>query len=338
MLVFSCRLDENITVTNGTLKSVCTFCNSVLSAKFAEGIVRNGRAYDIFFCSKCMIGMTIPAPSPEELGELYSSDNYRAASGVKFNRPLERIVFLFRLGRKRRIEKYIKTGRILDIGCGRGLFLSLMGSGGWEVAGTEFNEETASFASRAYRVEVKTGGPAEWGFKDESFDVITINHALEHIRNPGEIISACKRLLRKGGLLVIAVPNISSLQAAAGKGAWFHLDIPYHLYHFSEEGLAGLLKKSSYHIAGTRRFELEFGPFGWLQTLLNLSGITTNFFYDLLKNRELRKRAFAEIRWADVILTFILLPLYLPLSFMLSLFESYILKRGGTVEIYAVNG
>ncbi len=337
MLVFYFRLDENITVANGNLKSDCTFCNAVLSTKLTGGIVRNGKAYDIFFCNKCVIGITIPVPSPEELTGLYSSDSYRATSGVKFNRLLERLVYLFRLRRKRRIEKYIKKGRILDIGCGRGLFLSLMRSCGWEVTGTEFNSETASYASRAYGVDVKTGDPSEWGFPDGSFDVITINHALEHIRDPGEIISTCKKLLRKGGLLVIAVPNISSLQAAAGKSAWFHLDIPYHLYHFSEEGLAGLLQKSSYHISRTRRFELEYGPFGWLQTLLNLSGIRTNLLYTLLKNPELRKGEFAKTRGADVILTLIFLPLYLPLSFMLSLFESLILKRGGTVEVYAVN-
>lgn len=336
-LVFSFRLDENITVTNGTLESVCIFCNALLSTKFTGEIVRVGKAYDILFCKKCVIGMTIPVPSLKELTGLYLSDSYRATSGVKFNRLLERLVYLFRLRRKRRIEKYIRKGRILDIGCGRGLFLSLMSSSGWEVAGTEFNGETASYAFRAYGVDVKTGTPSEWGFPDESFDVITINHALEHIRNPGEIISTCKKLLRKGGLLVIAVPNISSLQAAAGKGAWFHLDIPYHLYHFSEEGLAGLLKKSSYHISRTRRFDLEYGPFGWLQTLLNLSGIRTNFLYNLLKNPELRKSEFAMTRGAEVILTFILLPLYLPLSFVLSLFESFILKRGGTVEVYAVN-
>jgi len=38
----------------------------------------------------------------------------------------------------------------------------------------------------------------------------------------------------------------------------------------------------------------------------------------------------------DIVYTLMLLPLYIPLSFVLSLVESFLLKRGGTVEIYAV--
>ena len=297
---------------------------------------RDGKTYDVYFCKKCVIGVTIPMPTLKELAGLYSSESYRTTSGVKFNKLLEHLIYLFRLRRKRRIEKYITKGRILDIGCGRGLFLTFMRNDGWEVTGTEFNGETASYASRDYGIDVKTGRPSNWGFPDESFDVITINHALEHVQNPAEIFSSCRRLLRKGGLLVIAVPNISSLQSAAGKRAWFHLDIPYHLYHFSEEGLVGLLKKSSFYISRIRRFDLEYSPFGWIQTLLNLSGIRYNLFYNLLKNPELRKSEFAKARRADVMLSFILLPLYVPLSFVLSLFESLILKRGGAIEVYAV--
>ncbi len=315
---------------------VCPFCGNLLNSKFNGVRESDDNRYSVFYCEPCAIGVTVPVPSLAELDSLYASDSYRTSSGVRFNKLLERIIYLFRLGRKRRIEQYIEKGRILDIGCGRGLFLALMRAGGWEAAGTEFNEETASLAARAYGLEVKSGVPSEWGYPDERFDVITIHHALEHIQAPGEMLGTCRRLLKKGGLLVIAVPNISSLQAAVGKRAWFHLDVPYHLYHFSEAGLAGLLKKNSFSIAGIRRFDIEQGPFGWIQTLLNRSGIRRNLLYTLLKNPALRKRELAEAVKTDIVYTAILLPLYIPLSFVLSLFESFVLKRGGTVEIYAV--
>lgn len=323
-------------MNNESLKPTCVFCNDRLTIKLRKNIERDGKVYDIYFCNKCLIGAEIPVPSMTDLKKLYSSDNYRADSGVKFNKFFEHLIYLFRLRRRRRIGKYIKKGSILDIGCGRGLFLSIMNKGGWEVTGTEFDGETASYASKAYGIDVKTGNPSEWGFTDESFDVITINHVLEHIRNTAEIFSSCKRLLRKGGLLIVAVPDISSLQAAAGKEVWFHLDIPYHLYHFSEEGLVGQLKKNAFHISRIRRFDLEHGPFGWLQTLLNLSGRRYNLFYNILKKPALRKRELAKASRADIMLNLFLLPIYIPLSFVLSLLESFILKRGGTVEIYAV--
>jgi 2-polyprenyl-3-methyl-5-hydroxy-6-metoxy-1,4-benzoquinol methylase len=304
--------------------------------KLTGNIERDGKEYDIYLCKKCLIGVLSPMPSIEALKSLYSSESYRATSGVKFNEFFEQLIYLFRIRRKRRIKEYIKRGRILDIGCGRGLFLNIMRKDGWDVMGAEFDEEIASNAFKAYGVSVKTGNPSEWGLSDESFDVITINHALEHIKNPVEILNASKRLLRKGGLLVIATPNISSLQAAAGKKVWFHLDIPYHLYHFSEEGLVRLLQKNSFNISRIRRFDLEYNPFGWLQTLLNLSGIRENFFYNLLKNPELRNREFVKTNIPYLMLTVILLPIYFPLSFLLSVFESLMLKRGGTVDIFAV--
>ncbi len=314
----------------------CLFCGSRLERKFREDRDRGGDSYDVFFCEKCVIGVTLPAPSSAELGSLYGSESYRTASGARFHKLLERIIFLCRLRRGRRIERYIRKGRILDIGCGRGLFLALMRTGGWDVAGTEFNAETASYAAGAYNLEVKSGDPSEWDFPGESFDVITIHHALEHVRNPAEMIGACRRLLKKNGLLVAAVPNIASLQAVFGKRAWFHLDVPYHLYHFSEAGLAGLLRKHSFAIDRISRFDLEQGPFGWLQTLLNRSGIQRNLLYDLLKKPALRNHVSIGAMKMGIAYTLLLLPLYVPLSFVLSLAESFLLKRGGTVEMYAI--
>jgi SAM-dependent methyltransferase len=322
-------------VTQETPEYACPFCSGPVRRKFGD-VRAVDSIFSVFFCEQCAIGVTLPVPSAEELGRLYGSESYRTTSGVRFNKLLERLILLFRAGRRNRIERYFKKGLILDIGCGRGLFLALMKTGGWNVAGTEFNEETASYAAKAYDLEVKSGVPSEWGFPDESFDVITIHHALEHVPDPVEMIGACRRLLKKSGLLVVAVPNLNSLQAAVGKEVWFHLDVPYHLFHFSETGLAALLKKHSFAISEVKRFDFEQGPFGWLQTLLNISGIRKNLLYSLLKNPALRKRELREVAKRSIVFTFLLLPFYVPLSFVLALFESFLLKRGGTIEVYAI--
>ncbi len=298
--------------------------------------MHNGRPYAVYFCNVCKTGSTIPAPSGDELSEIYSSGSYRTDAGRRFNPLIEFFVYVSRIMRRRRVEKYVKTGSILDVGCGRGLFLDVMRRGGWKVAGSEFNKETASFAAVAYGIPVAAGNPSEWGFPAESFDAITMSHVLEHLRRPAEMIGECRRLLRNGGLLAVAVPDISSLQAAFGKEAWFHLDLPCHLHHFSEDGLTGLLQRHSFRIMKIRRFDLEYNPFGWLQTLLNRSGIRRNALYDLLKSSGLRKKAISEAAAKDIALALALLPVYLPLSLALSLYESFILKKGGTVEVFAV--
>jgi hypothetical protein len=141
--------------------------------------------------------------------------------------------------------------------------------------------------------------------------------------------------MRRGGLLVLSVPDILSLQASVGNRVWFHLDPPYHLQHFSEEGLTKLLGKHSFVIRRIRKFDWEYNVFGWLQTLLNLAGIRKNLFYDSLKMENLRQRQSSDRTGWGLLLTYFLLPVFVPLSLILSFFESYVLKKGGTIEVYA---
>jgi 2-polyprenyl-3-methyl-5-hydroxy-6-metoxy-1,4-benzoquinol methylase len=315
----------------------CAVCGRVIDDKLVN-VTREGVSYDIFFCRGCRVGTTFPVPSAEELAQLYSAGNYRSAErGRRFNAFVEFFINISRLMRARRIKRHVRTGKLLDIGCGRGLFLYTMRKEGWDVKGVEFNDDIARSAMEAYGVDVRAGSLKEAGFGTGEFDVITINHVLEHVERPVEMITECRRMLKKGGLLVIAVPNIASLQASAGKEGWFHLDPPYHLTHFSEEGLSRLLKKNSFTIVTIRRFDPEHNPFGWLQTLLNMSGIERNLFYNLLKRRASGGKRFPECRTSDLVFSFVLLPFYVPLSLLLSLFESYVLKRGGTIEVYAVH-
>jgi len=301
-----------------------------------KDVEENEKTYNIFFCEICKVGVTIPIPSPGELSSLYSSGTYRAANGKRFVGLVETAINFSRQLRRKRIEKYKEKGRILDIGCGRGVFLDVMRKHGWKVAGTEYNKETAESINKNYNINIVTGDPGDWGFPPGSFDVVTMNHVLEHMSAPENAIGECSRLLVKGGLLVVAVPNITSLQSSFGKHLWFHLDIPYHLYHFSEEGLSSLLEKYNFHLLKIRRFDLEYNPFGWLQTLLNLTGIRKNLLYNLLKNINSRNILISNASKWNLMVTIALLPLYLPMSLVLSLYESFMLKKGGTIEVYAV--
>lgn len=315
-------------------KIACSLCNNHLRTKYIDDVQRFNKTFDVYLCEKCMVGVTIPTPSLEDISELYSTGSYRSGSGKRFNPLVEYLIYVSRILRKRRIQKYIKQGRILDIGCGRGLFLEIMRRDGWDVTGVEYNKETALHVFETYGIKAQTETSIRT-LPDKSFDVITLNHVLEHTYRPAELIKECRRLLRKDGLLVIAVPNIHSLQASAGGKVWFHLDLPFHINHFSEKGLSKLLNRNSFSLLKTRQFDLEYGPFGWLQTLLNLSGLSENLLYNMLKNPELRNKTSNVAGW-ELILTFMLLPVYFPVSVMLSVIESLLLKRGGTIEVYAI--
>lgn len=309
----------------------CKVCKDGMARDAKLHAIRSGNAYQVYFCDVCLNAFIDPVPTEAEQAALYAAGVYRADQGKRFNPAVEALVNLFMLQRKRRIKAFRQGGTLLDIGCGRGSFLASMKHAGWQVAGVEFNDETAAYAREVYGLTATT----DLEFPVESFDVITINHVLEHMEDPAQTIRACYGLLRKEGALIIAVPNIGSLQAMVGKSAWLHLDLPHHLVHFSEEGLRRLLQANGFRIVKARRFDLEQNPFGWLQTLLNLAGIRENLFYNLLKNPALRKAEMELASVRDVLLTFCLLPVFAPLALLLALFESFVLRRGGTVEVWA---
>ncbi len=318
-----------------TTKAVCGICGKDDETRcFARDLERGEGCYDVHFCLRCQVGFTVPFPSSEVLSRLYASSSYRSNDGTRFNVVLESLVRYFTAGKTRKIRKFHKgRGALLDVGCGRGLFLDIMKKDGWHVTGVEFNEETASYANKVYEIDVITP-QSMMAVPDESYDVITIFHVLEHMKDPAAVLRTCRRLLKKHGLLVIAVPNVSSLQAVLGKSHWFHLDVPYHLYHFTLSGLRRLLLDNSMKIARVRQLDFEQNIFGWLQTLLNVSGIKNNLLYSLLKKPELRRTELAAARTRDILLTLLLSPIYFPLSVVLSLIES-LMKRGGTIQIYS---
>ncbi|MBF0345395.1 MAG: class I SAM-dependent methyltransferase [Nitrospirae bacterium] len=321
-------------------KTLCEICHASLSDESVSGCSANNGGYSVRVCKRCGVGMTVPQPSPEVLAALYETGAYRSKGGRRFTFFVEALIYFFRQLRKKKVKRYASTaatcGNLLDVGCGRGLFLHVMKEDGWSVVGVEFDSNAASNVSATYKIECLWGEPECWQLADGTFDVITINHVLEHVSKPYELISRCSRLLKESGCLIVSVPNFSSLQACVGRGCWFHLDTPYHLYHFSEDGLMLLLKEASLRVKDVNRFDVEYSPFGWLQTLLNLTGIRKNLLYNLLKDAQTRRRELAEVKRGELLINFALLPYLTPAAFVLTLYESFIAKRGGTIEVIAV--
>ena len=320
---------------NESQKPDCVFCGKPLYILVLNNIYRNGMVWNVSECAECQIAMINPFPSDKKIASLYSTGNYRTDGGTRFVFFIEYLIYLGNLLERMRIEKYAQIGKVLDIGCGRGLFLNIMRRGGWHVAGSELNKETASYAENVYGLKVYTGNIAEHFLAPESFQVINIRGVLEHLKEPDAMLSEAHRLLKKGGLLVILVPDIRSFEFKLGRENWFHLDLPYHLFQFTEEGLIRLLKKKGFKLRRIKRFHLEYSLFGWLQTLLNLSKIRFNLFYDLLKSGNLRGEKMEPINFVGIIATLFLLPVYLPMSLLFSALEAVLFRRGGIIQVYA---
>lgn len=134
-------------------------------------------------------------------------------------------------------------GRLLDLGCGSGNYLHAFQRLGWEAYGVDNSPLAAEQVRKTFGLKVITGELEETNFPDGYFDVITLIHVLEHLRDPVGTLQEVSRILARGGLILLALPNVRSLPAWVFGSHWFALDVPRHLYHFSPATLRHLLRK-----------------------------------------------------------------------------------------------
>jgi SAM-dependent methyltransferase len=110
------------------------------------------------------------------------------------------------------VRKHVPRGRLLEIGCGTGFFLAELRKH-YEVCGIDISPFALDCARRNCPGADIRNLPAEEvdRFPPEYFDVIIARHVLEHLREPGEVLRRCGRVLRPGGLLLFVVPHTDSL-------------------------------------------------------------------------------------------------------------------------------
>jgi len=196
-------------------------------------------------CTSCGFLWTAEAPRIEEMSRFYGMV-YEQSIHPPLAHPLLRRVWmeLQTRMRARMVERQAGTrcGNILDIGCGDGDFLRAMRRCGWHAIGVELTDEKRN---KLTALGIHAVGPNDFPkLKDESFDAVTLWHALEHLHQPLDVLRRVRRLLKPGGVCVIAVPNAGSPQATRDGAMWFGFDVPRHLWHFTPETLARFLAQS----------------------------------------------------------------------------------------------
>jgi 2-polyprenyl-3-methyl-5-hydroxy-6-metoxy-1,4-benzoquinol methylase len=292
--------------------------------------------FSIRRCDECGLAYTVPQLSLESMSQYYPS-SYYGSGNLRFNRLFEVLVGWFRRRRAARLHQLRgeRTGAVLDIGCGRGHFLNALRQRGWACTGTELSDKAANHARETLALDVRVGPFREGMFPDDTFDVVFLWHVLEHIPDTFDALMQVRRLLRTGGMLVVALPNLASWQARLSRYGWFHLDLPRHYVHCSIEWLLWSLSQLEFEIVEVNHFSMEQNVYGWIQSLLNCMGLKKNLLYDVLKHPSARDvaRPFRTYP-AQTVVSIVAAGVLLPLAGVAMLAEA-LFRRGGTIEVYA---
>ncbi|WP_338406984.1 class I SAM-dependent methyltransferase [uncultured Flavobacterium sp.] len=187
--------------------------------------------------------ITFPQPSIEDLGKYYESVDYISHTDSKRSlfEKLYHFIKTIALNNKLDLINSLQPdkGKILDIGAGTGDFLSAAKKGGWQTIGVEPSEKAKAIAiNKGVSFVDKTAV-----LENNSFDVISMWHVLEHVPDLDKQIKELKRLLKPTGTLIIAVPNFKSFDAKHYGKFWAAYDVPIHFWHFSKTAIKLLFEK-----------------------------------------------------------------------------------------------
>lgn len=290
---------------NVKLVSNCFLCGSEgrpLYQNVRDRIFNAPGSWGHAICSQCQFVWLNPSPVPEDVGKLYANypnhipagrpaslfarlwktarENLMAHSlGYSISGPslpfmgmLSRIPLFREVGQGRGMWLDASwRGRLLDVGCGNGEFISKMRAMGWAVSGVEPDPEAVKIAREHFGLEVQEGTLEQAAFQADSFDAVILHHVIEHVPAPMTLLRQCKQVLKPGGKIVVMTPNVESLAHQHFGKSWFPLQPPTHISLFSAKTLAFCARRAGLIVS-------------WVGTSARTAGGTWYMSYLLEKN------------------------------------------------------
>lgn len=189
---------------------------------------------------------TQPQPNEQQLSKYYDSEDYISHTDGKRTLFEKAYHFVKTIALKNKVSLinnlHTAKGNLLDIGAGTGDFLFVATTSDWNAVGVEPNIKAKQSATNKGVFIVNTTEELE----NNSFDIITMWHVLEHVPNIGKQIQELKRLLKRDGSVLIAVPNFNSYDAKHYGVCWAAYDVPRHFWHFSQTAVQYLFEKEGF--------------------------------------------------------------------------------------------
>lgn len=239
---------------------VCNYCGR------SEAVILYGardhlygmdpREFRVMRCS-CDLVYLSPRPVRPDLARAYPPEYFwNAFDVVPVAGAIDAMWNLWATQLVRRRVRYLRramgqtAGPVLDVGCGRGLFLrELHRCTGMEAHGVDLQEGNVRYLLEEHpQVSAHHADFLDWEGPEEGFAAMTMWHLLEHLHDPRMALRRARRLLRPGGALLLGTQNFEALSRRWMKERWTLNDVPRHLYHFTESTLCRHLEAEGFQV------------------------------------------------------------------------------------------
>ncbi|MFI5201786.1 MAG: class I SAM-dependent methyltransferase [Candidatus Kapaibacterium sp.] len=226
------------------------------------------RGFTIVQCSRCGMVYTNPRLKGAKIAELYDADYFQ---GHGFDKSINYVRDVKdykdeKVGNNYSLDDWDldtiqsmlanttpeppplgKGGgaRLLEIGCGTGVFLAKARKHGFECAGLELSSYAAEFV-RKMGIPVETKSIEEADFAENSWNAIVMREVIEHLPHPMESLKTIQKWLKPGGVLFMATGNYDCPERKLRGADWFYFMPEGHLYYFSNRTMARYLRKAGF--------------------------------------------------------------------------------------------
>jgi 2-polyprenyl-3-methyl-5-hydroxy-6-metoxy-1,4-benzoquinol methylase len=236
----------------------CPLCKSTSKENYLEVKDFNvtQESFQLQKCTNCDLIFTNNIPDESNIGKYYKFENYVSHTDTSkslFFKVYHFVRSLMLVIKYNWISQYnLQRKRALDIGSGTGAFLAFLRKKGWDITGIEVDDVARANALRINNIDSLP--PSDfYKINNQEYDVITLWHVLEHLHDLEGYLKKIKSILAKDGILLIAVPNPTSVDANYYKEFWGALDVPRHLYHFTPKSMDWLAQSFGFEIISKKR-------------------------------------------------------------------------------------
>jgi SAM-dependent methyltransferase len=224
-------------------------------------VTYNFGQFDVMRCGGCATAWRSNMYTRDDIVEMYVEEPYEEHPFFSYDsngEAIERVPRFRRFAKATEIlEAETGVGRLLDVGCGAGTYMSIAKARGWEVEGVELSPALSKQARSFGRVT--TAAFEDLPPPHDLYDALTMWDVIEHVLDPLAWIEKARSFVRPGGVVLACTPDEDSLLARVGKGIYTgsrkHVSGPalalhprYHTFFFSRRSLSDLFARAGMEV------------------------------------------------------------------------------------------